>query len=72
MGLEHPTITRIRRTGYPYSARREAIGTDFFGNEVYAGEEILVFGDEFFLVEELSTDAREILEAFGGDYRIAE
>jgi len=71
MDLQHPSITRIERNGYPYSGKREDVGTDALGNEVFSGEEVLFYEDEFFLVEELSTDAIEILEMFGADYRIA-
>ncbi|MFC2948568.1 hypothetical protein [Virgibacillus sediminis] len=69
--MEHPAITRTIKTGYPYSDRREEYGTDALGNEVFEGDEILVYQDEFYLVEELSTDAIQILEQHGGDYRIA-
>lgn len=69
--LEHPTITRTLRTGYPYSPRRQEIGIDALGNEVFEGDEILVYEDEFYLVSELSSDAIEILEKHGADYRIA-
>lgn len=71
MDLEHPAITKTLKTGYPYSDRREMVGTDFLGREVFPGEEILVYGDDFFLVEELPSDAVEILEWIGADYRIA-
>jgi len=69
--LEHPVIEQINRTGYPFSDRREEYGTDGLGNEVFKGEEILVLDDEFFLVEELSMDAIEILEILDADYEIA-
>lgn len=70
--MQHPMITRIERTGYPFSDRREEWGIDALGNEVFHGEEIIEFMDEFYLVEELSADAREILEQHGGIYKIAE
>jgi hypothetical protein len=43
MGLEHPTITRIRRTGYPYP---EPTGTiDIYGDELMVGERYWVDPD---------------------------
>lgn len=69
--MQHPTITRTLRTGYPYSPRREEYGVDALGNEVYVGEEILVLDDEFYLVNELITDSIEILEIHGAVYKIA-
>lgn len=71
--LEHPDITRTIRTGYPvYRPRREEYGIDALGNEVFVGEDILVLDDEFYLVEELSCDARRILEIHGASYEIAQ
>lgn len=71
--MDHPIIEQIERTGYPkYSDRRECYGSDGLGNEVYSGDEILVIGDEFYLAEELSLDAKEILERMGAGYEIAQ
>lgn len=72
MGLEHPAISRTLRTGYPYSERRQVIRGDGLNREVYPGDEILVFEDEFYLVSELSSDAIEVLEQHGAVYKIAE
>jgi len=69
--MQHPLIDRIECTGIPYSPRRAEYGIDALGNLVLKGEEILVYQDDFFLVEELSPDAVEILERFGADYKIA-
>ncbi|WP_080875581.1 hypothetical protein [Oceanobacillus timonensis] len=71
MDLEHPDITRVRRTGSPYSERRQMYVTDGLGNDVHSGDEILKLDDEFYLVDELSADAREILEQLGAGYEIA-
>lgn len=71
MGLEHPTITRTRSDGYPYSERRQMVWKDGQSNEVYPGDEIILFEDEFYLVEELPATAIEILERHGGRYKIA-
>lgn len=69
--LEHPAITQTERTGYPYSDRRKEYGTDPLGNEVYTGDEMLVYEDEFYLVETLSSDAIEVLETHGASHEIA-
>lgn len=71
MDMEHPMITRMERTGIPYSEKREAYGNDARDNEVWPGDEILCLEDEFYLVEELSPDAKEILEHMGATYKIA-
>lgn len=63
--IQDPRITRTMRTGYPEPVNDEPYGEDFFGNEVFLGDEILVLDDEFFLKEMLSTDAIEILRHFG-------
>ena len=68
--MQHPMITRIEKYGYP-EPEPEVYGTDFFGNEVYEGDLILVIDDEFFLKDELSLDAIKILELFGATEEIA-
>ena len=69
--MEHPMITQVERTGYPFSDRREEYGVDALGNEVYTGDEILVYEDEFWLAEEISLDCKETLEIIGAEYQIA-
>lgn len=71
MTIEHPDITRTMLTGYPYSPRRQMIRTDGLGREVQPGDEILEFMDDFYLVDELSVDAQEILEQHGAVHKIA-
>ncbi|MCG5104405.1 hypothetical protein [Oceanobacillus alkalisoli] len=68
--MNHPMITQIERTGFPYSAKREDWGTDGLNNDVYSGDEIIEFDEEIYLVEELSLDAIEILERHGGIHKI--
>lgn len=63
-GIEHPMVTAIRQYGYP-DPEPEPFGDDFFGNEVFPGDTILVLDDEFFLKDELSEDAIAILEHYG-------
>ncbi len=69
--MDHPMVAQIERTGYPFSDRRNDYGVDGLGNEVFTGDEIIEFFDDFYLVEELSTDAIEIMEQHGGVHKIA-
>ena len=69
--LEHPDITRTLATGFPYSDRREVYAIDALRQEVHPGDEILVLEDEFFLVEPLGPEAKEVLEVIGATYQIA-
>lgn len=71
LDIQDPRITRTIRTGYPEPVNDEPYGEDFFGNEVFPGDEILVLDDEFFLKEHLSYDAIEILRHFGATEEIA-
>jgi hypothetical protein len=49
----------------------DLIGYDVFENEIYTGDEILVYYDDVYLKEELSTDAVEILKRLGCEERVA-
>lgn len=43
MDLEHPAITRANKTGYPSAEpNRKAVGVDYFGNEYFEGEDIII------------------------------
>lgn len=68
---DHPVIERIMRTGYP-SPEPKPLGEDALGNEIYEGDELLVLDDYEFVKEELSYDAREILDMLGAITIIAE
>ena len=60
--MEHPKVTQINRIGYPKEP--DIYGMDFFGNEVYYGDEIYIYEEEFWLADDLSFAEREILEFF--------
>lgn len=49
----------------------KAVGTDALGNEIFVGDEIYEYEDELFVIEELSFDAREILDLLGATRRFA-
>ena len=60
--MEHPEITQIRQYGYPrMNVYTDQYGIDALGNEVFNGDEILVFEDTFFLVEELGIRQKKFL-----------
>lgn len=69
--IEDPVIEKVNRTGYP-KKEQEPVGDDFFGNEVFPGDEILVLDDEMFLIEELNVQTKEILKHLGAVEKIAE
>lgn len=64
--MDHPVVKEIERYGYPdgYEERKH-YGIDALGNDVYKGDEILVYEDEFFLVEALISETIEALEIVG-------
>lgn len=61
--MEHPKVTQINRVGYPEEP--DIYGMDFFGNEVYYGDEIYIYEEEFWLADELVHSEKELLEFFG-------
>jgi len=71
MDLQHPVITQIERTGYPYSERRGMIWTDGLGREVRRGDAIIEFMGEFYKADDLQEDAIEILDKHGATHKIA-
>lgn len=70
--MDHPTVTEIMRTGYPAGMEeREVHGVDALGNEVFKGDEIYIFNDEFFLKDELIGESVELLEIIGATLTVA-
>jgi len=70
--MDHPLVKQIERYGYPSGyEERKYYGVDALGNEVYKGDEILVYEDEFFLVEALISETIEVLEIVGAERKIA-
>lgn len=42
MSIEHPVITQMERTGYPSAINHvEAVGVDYFGNEIWPGDDYI-------------------------------
>lgn len=52
--LDHPQITKVEKTGYPVKV--ESRGTDFFGNEILAGDKVVVTPDGENVLEESLED----------------
>jgi hypothetical protein len=52
--LEHPDISRVNQTGYTnMSSQPEHAGIDYFGDEILAGDDIVIDGDEIILQSNL-------------------
>lgn len=59
--MEHPDITKIRRTGYATN-QPKYLTDDVFGNEIWEGDEIAIFEGNTILWNELPLEAKAILE----------
>lgn len=69
--MDHPDISRINRTGYA-EAERKVIRVDQFGHPIFVNDELLCIEDIEFVIEKLSSDAKEVLTMLGAMYRTAE
>lgn len=67
--MEHPDITKVNQMGYVDTER--IYGIDFFGSEVYYGDEIYIHDEEFWLVDDLEIGEKALLEHFGAKKIIA-
>lgn len=71
--MDHPMIMQIEREGYPenLSEQPEHCGTDFFGDEILAGDEIIEDqeANEIVLKENLE---KYLNEEYGFKFTIAE
>ena len=66
--MDHPDTKKIEKWGYPkYPDGLDE--SDSLGNPLYKDDEVYVYDDETFVIEELSTDACRILEILGADRR---
>lgn len=74
MGLQHPMITQIERTGYPnMMAQPEHAGSDFYGTEIFSNDDIINLPNgemlhednlDDYLIEELSVEFDENIAIF--------
>jgi hypothetical protein len=66
LGLEHPQITEMNRKGYLNALQQpEHMGTDIFGNELLAGDEVVEYNGELALKEDLL----DFLDALGFTFK---
>jgi Hypothetical protein Yqai len=65
---DHPVIERIERTGYPNVIKQpEHSGTDYFGDEVLEGDDIVEYDGEVVLKENLE----KFLSEMGFEFKTA-
>lgn len=51
---DHPVIEQVERTGYPnLVSQPEHNGTDYFGDEILEGDDIIMDGEEMILKDNL-------------------
>ena len=61
--IEHPAITKANMTGYANAlSQPECEGVDFFGSELFPGDDVVIYEGEMALRENL--DDRGNLEKF--------
>jgi hypothetical protein len=62
--LEHPMITRINATGYPSKdvEPKESAGSDYYGNKILVGDDIVEHDGEIILVDSLEDYLADVLE----------
>jgi Hypothetical protein Yqai len=64
--MEHPMITQANKTGYANAVSQpEHMGTDFFGNELLIGDDVVEYEGEVVLRDNLN----EFLEALGFTFK---
>ncbi len=70
--MEHPVITQINRTGYPYGMNGPRfIGLDSLGNEIYEDDKVYHLNDQQFAAEPLTLESVTILEQLGAEAMLA-
>lgn len=68
--MDHPDIIHAELTGYPRGVREpRELFEDSLGNTIFEGDEVIEFDEEIYLIQELSSDAIEILERHGAERR---
>ncbi|SFM28664.1 hypothetical protein SAMN04487943_11228 [Gracilibacillus orientalis] len=62
--MEFPEVYQTSKTDNT-TKKTNIYGTDYKGNEVYAGDEIYIYEEEFWLVNATTDDEKELLQFFG-------
>lgn len=68
--MDDPVIEHMERTGFPDGVMKEHIGEDFFGNEIYPGDEVYEYDGDLFLQDTISGDLEEFLNALHADRKV--
>ena len=64
--MDHPDIKHIRMYGTdPNEKNYRKVGMDSLGNEIWEDDDVYTLEDELYVVDEISPDARQILENHG-------
>jgi hypothetical protein len=61
--MDHPLIERTLRTGYPYPIDEAHHGTDFWGNEIVRGEDVVEIDGDLVLQDDLQQYLSEVKDA---------
>ncbi|MCP3026639.1 hypothetical protein [Halobacillus sp. A5] len=69
--MTHPSVEQVENFGYPLKKEEKYYGTDELGNEVFHGDDIYELNDEYFLIETLTQDSKELLQILGAEKRSA-
>ena len=68
--MDHPTITHLEKYGLDEA---KYLGLDYFKNEIYEGDDVLVYDDEIILIEEVTKgDLIKLLINLGAEEKTAE
>ncbi|AJH77682.1 YqaI family protein [Heyndrickxia coagulans] len=61
--IEHPDITRVRRFGYLQNNEPELFGYDYFGDEIFYGDDVVEMDGEIVLQDNLQKFLVELYDA---------
>ena len=64
--MDHPDIKHMQMYGTdPNEKNYRKVGMDSLGNEIWEDDDVYTLEDELYVVDEISPDARQILENHG-------
>lgn len=69
LGLEDPSITRTRLTGYPTKEDMQTYGNDVLGNAINLYDDVIAMPEGIYRVDSLSDEEIHILLENGGIYQ---
>lgn len=62
--LEHPSISKVNQLGY--LEQKEHAGTDYYGDEILSGDDVVIYDGETILKENLE---RYLAEEMGFEFK---